>query len=68
MDFLSWNDFIQPTNPYASIFFGVIVISVLSLIIWLDDKNVKKTAIVFVSGFCFTIVGVALLNFFGAYG
>ncbi|WP_042146383.1 hypothetical protein [Paucisalibacillus sp. EB02] len=67
MDFLSWHDFIQPTNPIASIFFGLIFAIIVTLAAWFETRE-KKTAVVFFAiGIIVVIVGVVVLNIFGYY-
>jgi hypothetical protein len=68
MDFLNWYDWIQPTNPFASIFFGVIFSVIITIIVWFDTKEAKTTGIVFAAGIVVTIIGVFLLNIIGYYG
>ena len=67
MDFLSWNDLIQPTNPFASLFFGLIFTTIVTIAAWLETKEKKTTIIVFLTGLVIVIVGVILLNVFGYY-
>ncbi|WP_047984368.1 hypothetical protein [Ornithinibacillus californiensis] len=68
MDFLNWYDWIQPTNPFASILFGVIFSVIITIIVWFDTKEAKTTGIVFAAGIIVTIIGVFLLNIIGYYG
>ncbi|TRZ39857.1 hypothetical protein CEQ21_02615 [Niallia circulans] len=68
MNFLNWYDWIQPTNPFASIFFGLIFTVIISSVIWLDTKTKKTASIALVAGVCVTVVGVTILNAVGFYG
>ncbi|WP_047980789.1 hypothetical protein [Ornithinibacillus contaminans] len=68
MDLLNWYDWIQPTNPFASIFFGLIFSVILTLVVWFDTKEVKTSGIVFATGIGVTIIGVLILNIIGFYG
>lgn len=68
MDFLHWYDWIQPTNPYASIFFGVIFSTIIAGVVWLNSKEVKTTAITFITVLSVTFIGVIILNLIGYYG
>ena len=67
MDFLSWNDFIQPTNPIASIFFGLIFAVIVTAAAWLETREKKTAVVVFVTGVIVVIVGVFSLCMFGYY-
>jgi uncharacterized membrane protein HdeD (DUF308 family) len=67
MDFLSWNDFIQPTNPLASIFFGFIFTIIVTVAAWLETREKKTAMIVFFTGIIVVIIGVFALNIFGYY-
>lgn len=68
MDFLNWYDLILPTNPFASIFFGVIFTIVIACIVWFDSKEMKTTVVTCLTGFSVTIIGVIILNVIGYYG
>lgn len=67
MDFINWYDWIQPTNPFASIFFGIIFTLIITLVVWFETKGIKSTGIVFLAGLGVTIIGVILLNLIGYY-
>ena len=67
MGFLNWYDWITPTNPYASIFFGVIITLITALIIWFDTKEIRTSVIALSTGICVTLIGVFLLNLIGYY-
>lgn len=67
MDFLNWYDWITPTNPYASIFFGVIFTIIIAFVVWFDTKVIKTTLITFLSGLAVTVIGVIILNLIGFY-
>ncbi|WP_102028936.1 hypothetical protein [Salirhabdus sp. Marseille-P4669] len=68
MGFLHWYDWIQPTNPYAALFFGCLLTLIVAIVVWFDTKSGKTTSIVCGTGLCVTIVGVALLYVLGFYG
>ncbi|WP_307336310.1 hypothetical protein [Metabacillus malikii] len=68
MDFLNWYDWIQPTNPYASLLFGVIFTIIIGFVIWLDKKHVKTVSVAVAAGLSVTFIGVAVLNWVGFYG
>jgi hypothetical protein len=68
MDFLNWNDWIQPTNPFASLLFGLIFSIIITIVVWFDTREVKTSGIVLVTGLIVTIVGVFILNIIGYYG
>ncbi len=67
MDFLSWNDFIQPTNPLAALFFGLVFTTIATGAAWLETKEKRIAIAVFIIGLIVVTVGVLLLNYFGYY-
>ncbi len=67
MDFISWYDWITPTNPYASIFFGVLFTMILGITIWVETKHFRTVIILAVTGFVVTGIGVVILNAIGYY-
>ncbi len=68
MDFLNWYDWITPTNPFASLFFGVIFTVIIGMTVWIDTKNLRTTTLAIIVGVVVTICGVTLLNLAGYYG
>ncbi|UOR12904.1 hypothetical protein [Halobacillus amylolyticus] len=68
MDFLNWYDWIQPTNPYASVFFGVIFTILMGFIVWFDTRKIRTLICIIAGGLSFTVVGVIILNAVGYYG
>ncbi|SEN05609.1 hypothetical protein SAMN05192533_108185 [Mesobacillus persicus] len=68
MGFLNWYDWIQPTNPFASIFFGLIFSIIITLVVWFDTKEAKTCGVVLVTGIGVSIIGVVVLNTIGYYG
>lgn len=67
MDFLNWYDWITPTNPYASIFFGVIFTIIIALFVWFDTRKIKTALLTFLFGLVVTVIGVIILNLIGFY-
>ncbi len=67
MDFISWYDWITPTNPLASLFFGILFTIILGITIWLETKHFRTVIILTVTGFVVTGVGVVILNAIGYY-
>ncbi|MEH7383534.1 hypothetical protein V7138_23955 [Bacillus sp. JJ1533] len=67
MDFLSVNDWINPSNPYASLFFGFLVTMVVGVVVWLDTRRFNTLLIVLVTGSIVSIVGVIILQAVGYY-
>jgi hypothetical protein len=67
MDFISWNDFIQPTNPKASIFFGLLFTVIVTLAAWYETREKKTVVVVFVAGVSIVVIGVIVLKYFGYY-
>lgn len=68
MSFLNWLDWSTPTNPYASIFFGIIFTIVLALTVWFDTKKIRTISVTVATGLGVTFIGVLLLNTIGYYG
>jgi len=62
MEFLSWFDWIQPTHPFSSIFFGLLFSIIITFVVWFDTKETKTSAIVFTTGIIVTLIGVLFLN------
>jgi hypothetical protein len=68
MDFLSWYDWITPTNPYAALFFGFLFTIIIGITVWIDTKKLRTFTLAMAVGLAVTISGVTLLNFVGFYG
>ncbi|KPL60108.1 hypothetical protein [Rossellomorea vietnamensis] len=67
MNWLNWNDFLAPSNPYAAVFFGIILTIVVAFSIWLETRQIRTLFIAIVSGGLTTIIGVGLLTMVGFY-
>lgn len=67
MSFLHWYDWITPTNPYASIFFGAIFTIIITLVVWFDTKEAKTTWVTLLTGLGVTVIGVTFLYLIGYY-
>ncbi|MEK5443789.1 hypothetical protein [Fredinandcohnia sp. FSL W7-1320] len=67
MDFLSVNDWITPTNPYAALFFGLLFTILAGGIVWIDTRKLKTLLIVLLTGRIVSIVGVLVLQDVGFY-
>ncbi|MBM7648776.1 hypothetical protein JOC78_001722 [Bacillus ectoiniformans] len=67
MDFLSWYDWITPTNPFASLFFGVLVTIILGITVWVETKQFRIVLLTTVTGVVTTGIGVFTLNMIGYY-
>jgi hypothetical protein len=67
MDFLSWYDWITPTNPFASIFFGIIFTIIGGITVWVNTKRLKTVLVTAITGIAVTGIGVAILNAIGFY-
>jgi hypothetical protein len=67
MDFLSWYDWITPTNPLASIFFGILFTIILGITVWVDTKQLRTVFVTAITGFAVTGIGVVILNAIGFY-
>ncbi|MDG5790167.1 hypothetical protein QA612_22260 [Evansella sp. AB-P1] len=68
MDFLNWYDWITPTNPLASLFFGLLFTIILGIIVWVDTKQLRTVLVTTLSGIAITLIGVAILSAVGFYG
>ncbi|SDY29268.1 hypothetical protein SAMN05421736_101880 [Evansella caseinilytica] len=64
---LHWYDWITPTTPYASVFFGFLFTSLIAAVIWLETKNIKQTAMAAATGLLVSLAGGMLLSAFGFY-
>lgn len=67
MDFLSWYDWITPTNPLASIFFGILFTIILGITVWVDTKQLRTVFVTSITGIAVTGIGVIILNAIGFY-
>lgn len=67
MHFLSWYDWITPTNPYAALLLGLIFISILAFIIWFQTKSWSTLFISLTTGVLVVLLGVAILTSIGWY-
>ncbi|CAK8583732.1 hypothetical protein H7K20_24690 [Priestia aryabhattai] len=67
MHFLSWYDWITPTNPYAALLLGLIFITLLALNIWFQIKSWSTLLISLTTGVLVVFIGVIILNSIGWY-
>jgi len=67
MDFLSVNDWITPTNPYASLVFGLLFTILVGGVVWIDTRKLRLLLIVLLTGSIVSIVGVLVLQVIGFY-
>ncbi len=67
MDFLSWYDWITPTNPLASIFFGILFTIIVGITVWVDTKQIRTVTVTAITGIVATGIGVIILNAIGFY-
>ncbi|HLR73901.1 MAG TPA: hypothetical protein VK077_01435 [Virgibacillus sp.] len=67
MDWLSINDFITPTNPWAALFFGLIFTVIIGAIIWFETKEKRAMLIAFIVAGMSAIVIVGFLYVMGFY-
>ncbi|MGY3316867.1 putative small integral membrane protein [Peribacillus simplex] len=68
MAFLNWYDWIQPTTPYASIFFGVILTVLAGVIVWFNTKKIRTAILIIFGALSLTIIGTIILYIIGYYG
>ncbi|MGE6752737.1 hypothetical protein ACQKFO_04785 [Rossellomorea sp. NPDC071047] len=67
MSWLNWNDLLAPSNPYAAVFFGIILTLVVASSIWYETKQKRILFIAIVTGGLTTVIGVGLLTMIGFY-
>lgn len=67
MDFLRINDWITPTNPYASLFFGLLFTIIVGIVVWIDTRRLKTLLVVLLTGGIVSIVEVLILQAAGFY-
>ncbi|NMH68371.1 hypothetical protein HF072_06215 [Bacillus sp. RO3] len=67
MDFLSWYDWITPSNPLASIFFGMVFTIICGITVWVTTKQVRTVLVTAIAGVAVTGIGVVLLHAIGFY-
>lgn len=68
MDFLNWYDWITPTHPYASLFFGILFTLIIGIIAWFSTKEFKSTVIGMITGVVVVGIVTGVLNVAGFYG
>ncbi|MCA1029645.1 hypothetical protein LCL95_01205 [Bacillus timonensis] len=64
---IHWYDWVTPTNPFASLFFGILLTVFVCLMVWWETKDWKVVRTSFVSGVAVSIIGVFLLTVTGFY-
>jgi len=67
MSFLHWYDWIQPTNPYASFFFGIIFTIIMGITVWFSTRKKKSAGFAVLTGFSFSAILVYILVIIGFY-
>ncbi|MYL60348.1 hypothetical protein GLW20_22870 [Virgibacillus halodenitrificans] len=67
MEWLQLHDFITPTNPYAALFFGMLVSLIGSIAVFTQTKNKKSSLLILLAGILTTLAGVAVLYMLGFY-
>jgi hypothetical protein len=67
MDFLAWYDWITPTNPFASIFFGILFTIITGITVWVNTKQLRTVLVTTIIGLAATGIGVAILHVTGFY-
>ncbi|MCF6136650.1 hypothetical protein [Pseudalkalibacillus berkeleyi] len=67
MDFINWYDWITPTNPMASIFFGILFTIIIGITVWVESKEVKMLVVTTLTGIAVTLIGVSALTAIGFY-
>ncbi|WP_261134436.1 hypothetical protein [Bacillus sp. Marseille-Q3570] len=67
LKFISWFDWITPTNPFASLFFGILFTVIIGITVWVETKTAKTVLVTTVTGTVVSILGVMILNSIGFY-
>lgn len=67
MAIIGWFDWMNPTNPLASLFFGVLFAIALGVTVWFESRQWKKTILTTVVGIIAACVVVAILNMTGYF-
>lgn len=67
MNRLSWYDILAPSNPYAAVFFGIIITLAVAYSIWVETKQVRILFIAVGSGILTTVIGAGFLTMIGFY-
>ncbi|KMK74688.1 hypothetical protein [Alkalihalobacillus pseudalcaliphilus] len=67
MDFLSWHDFITPTSPEASLFFGLIFVLICTAFVAVSSRSFKTTIFTFILAALFVCGIVFLLDYLEFY-
>lgn len=67
LNWLQPYDMLAPINPYAALFFGIVISIIVGVIVWYDTKQKKSALVALVAG-CFTsLLGVCSLVVIGFY-
>ncbi|WP_409304953.1 hypothetical protein [Peribacillus sp. SCS-155] len=67
MSWINWYDLITPTNPFASMFFGLAFSIIMAWSIWYSTKEKETVWIALLSGCLISVIGVIVLNVIGFY-
>ncbi|CAH0343992.1 hypothetical protein [Bacillus sp. CECT 9360] len=67
MDWLHWYDWITPTNPFASIFFGILLSVIVAFSLWFETREKKTLLIALFSGTLASVIFVVILSSVGFY-
>jgi glucose uptake protein GlcU len=67
MEWLQASDFLVPANPYAALFFGVMLTVIAGIAVWAETKERKMVLVVLITGFLVSLIGVTLLYLIGFY-
>ena len=67
MNMIQWFDWITPTNPLASLFFGILFTIILVVMVWFETRSVRTTSVTALTGILTTGIGVAVLSMIGFY-
>lgn len=67
MNWLSVNDFITPTNPWAALLFGFIFAVIICIIMWFETKEKRAVLIALIVTSMSSIIIVGFLYMIGFY-
>jgi type IV secretory pathway VirB3-like protein len=65
LDAVNWYDWISPSNPYAAIVLGLIIVLTVIVFVWIEERDLKTVLYVFLAGAAVVLAGVFLFSSLG---
>lgn len=65
---IHWYDWITPSNPFAALVTGILLVAIAAISYYYESKKLKGPLIVFIIGCMIVVAGVYLLDLIGFYG